>query len=112
MIEERPWGKFEILLDSPETKVKKITVKPQQMLSYQFHYKRTEHWVIVSGTASVVLDGITYVYRPGQFLHIPKLIKHRVSNLGSEDLIIIETQTGEYFGEDDIVRLEDIYNRI
>ena len=111
MIEERPWGKFEILLDSPETKVKRIIVKPQQILSYQYHHKRSEYWVIVSGTATVTIDDITYMYRPGQSLCIPKLTKHRVGNFQSEDLIFIEVQTGEYFGEDDIVRLDDKYGR-
>ena len=111
MTEERPWGKFEIILDSPETKVKRITVKPEQQLSYQYHHRRSEVWVIVSGIAKVVLEGITYVFLPGQTVRIPQGTKHRVGNSGKEDLVFIEVQTGDYFGEDDIVRIEDIYNR-
>lgn len=111
MMESRPWGGFEILLDSPETKVKRITVKPDQILSYQYHHKRAEHWIVVKGVASVVLDDVDYEYHPGQSVYIPKGAKHRVGNFKGEDLVFIEVQTGEYFGEDDIVRLEDNYGR-
>ncbi len=111
-IEERPWGKFEVLVDSDYCKVKQITVKPGGRLSYQYHHKRSEIWTIVAGVASVTLnDNPTMDYGYGMFVTIPQGIKHRVENQGNEDLIFIETQTGTYFGEDDIVRIQDDYNR-
>ena len=110
-IEERPWGSFENLLDCEYCKVKRIIVKPGQRLSYQFHYKRSEAWVIVQGTATVTLDGEDIEYTNGQIVDIPVRTKHRVRNDSKEDLIFIETQTGTYFGEDDIVRIEDDYGR-
>ena len=109
--EERPWGSFENLLDTEYCKVKRIIVKPGQRLSYQFHYKRSEVWVIVQGTAIVTLDGEDIEYTNGQIVDIPVRTKHRVRNDSNEDLIFIETQTGTYFGEDDIVRIEDDYGR-
>jgi len=111
-IEERPWGKFEVLVDSDYCKVKRITVKPGGRLSYQYHHKRSEIWTIVSGVATVTLnDNPAMDYHYGMFVTIPKEIKHRVENKGDENLIFIETQTGTYFGEDDIIRIEDDYNR-
>ena len=109
--EERPWGSFEHLLDEDYCKVKRIIVLPQCRLSYQFHYKRSEAWVIVKGIATVTLDGKETEYKEGEIVDIPVGMKHRVQNKGTEDLIFIETQTGTYFGEDDIVRLDDDYGR-
>ena len=109
--EHRPWGSFENLLDEEYCKVKRIIVKPGQRLSYQFHYKRSEAWVIVQGTATVTLNGKDADYTNGQIVDIPVRTKHRVRNDSKEDLIFIETQTGTYFGEDDIVRIEDDYGR-
>ena len=109
--EERPWGSFENLLDTDYCKVKRIIVKPGQRLSYQFHYKRNECWVIVQGKANVTLDGNESVFIEGQIVDIEYGTKHRVENKSNEDLIFIETQTGTYFGEDDIVRIEDDYGR-
>ena len=109
--EERPWGSFENLLDEEYCKVKRIIVKPGHKLSYQFHYKRRETWVIVQGVATVTLNGSTYDYEEGYSVQIPKQMKHRVENKTDKDLIFIETQTGTYFGEDDIVRIEDDYGR-
>ncbi len=109
--EKRPWGSFENLLDEEYCKVKRIIVKPNQRLSYQFHYKRTEHWVIVQGDAIVTLDDEEYLFTEGMVVEIPVKTKHRVRNAFDKDLIFIETQTGTYFGEDDIVRLEDDYGR-
>ena len=109
--EERPWGSFEHLLDEEYCKVKRIIVKPGQRLSYQYHHERTEHWVIVQGEAIVTLDGEEYEYHIGDVVEIPVGTKHRVENKDKEDLIFIETQTGTYFGEDDIVRLDDDYGR-
>ena len=110
-IEHRPWGSFENLLDADYCKVKRIIVKPGQRLSYQFHQKRTEHWVIVQGDAVVTLDDEEYEYHIGDVVEIPVTTKHRVENKFNKDLIFIETQTGTYFGEDDIVRFEDDYGR-
>ena len=110
-IEHRPWGSFENLLDTDYCKVKRIIVKPGQRLSYQYHNKRSEVWVIVKGRAMITLDEGTNLYGSEDVINIPVGMKHRVENDGKEDLIFIETQTGTYFGEDDIVRLEDDYGR-
>ena len=109
--EERPWGSFENLLDEPYCKVKRIIVKPGQRLSYQYHHHRTEHWVIVQGDAIVTLDDKEHIFGVGKVVEIPVGTKHRVENAFDMNLIFIETQTGSYFGEDDIVRLEDDYGR-
>ena len=110
-IEHSPWGSFEILLDEDYCKVKRLIVKPGQRLSYQYHHERTEHCVIVQGEAIVTLDDKEYEYHIGDVVEIPVTTKHRVENKFDKDLIFIETQTGTYFGEDDIVRLEDDYGR-
>jgi mannose-6-phosphate isomerase len=110
--EERPWGVFENLLDTNYCKVKQITIKPGQAPSYQYHYKRSEVYVIVKGKALINLDGIEKVYNIGETILIPVLMKHQVTNIGDEDLVFIEVQHGEYFGEDDIVRVKDNYGRI
>lgn len=110
--EERPWGTFENLLDTDNCKVKKIVVKPGSRLSYQYHHRRSEVWTIVSGTAKVTLDGVNSWRTKGSVIQIPAEIKHRIENDTDEDLIFIEVQWGEYFGEDDIVRLQDDYNRV
>jgi mannose-1-phosphate guanylyltransferase/mannose-6-phosphate isomerase len=109
--EYRPWGKFEVLLDSQECKVKKIIVDPFKSLSYQYHLKRSEHWTIVSGKADVNLDGIKKTYNVGESVVIPTEVKHSLANNSKDLLIIIEVQYGSYFGEDDIIRISDPYNR-
>ena len=111
LIETRPWGTFEVLLDAPNVKVKRIVVNPWSQLSYQYHTKRREQWVVIDGTATVVLDGKNHIVNAGESIHIAMEAKHRVMNHSAELLTIIEVQTGTYFGEDDIVRLEDIYGR-
>ena len=111
MIEQKPWGYYEILLDAENTKVKRITVNPGGKLSYQYHHKRSEHWVVIQGTASVIVNDNGKVVEAGDSIYIPVGFKHRVSNEGETDLVFIEVQTGEYFGEDDIIRIEDLYNR-
>ena len=107
----RPWGHYDILLDSNECKVKKIVVKSGQRLSYQYHHKREEHWTVVKGEAIVTLNGTDIVIKAGEHIHIPLKAKHRISNKTNEDVIFIEVQYGSYFGEDDIVRVEDDYER-
>ena len=110
--EKRPWGEYEILLDSEHCKVKRITVNPKQRLSYQYHHKRDENWTVVMGEALVTLDGKPVILRPGHSVKIDKGVKHRVENTQDDhDLVFIEVQTGDYFGEDDIVRLSDDYGR-
>ena len=109
--EERPWGKFEILVDSDYCKVKRITISPGQRPSYQYHHKRSEHWVIVQGAAKVTLDDVEKEYTNGDHIYVPIGVKHRIENSGKEDLIFIEVQCGSYFGEDDIVRVSDDYGR-
>ena len=108
---ERPWGKYEVLLDAATVKVKRITVKPDSRLSYQYHHKRREQWTVVEGTLTVVLDGVIITKEPGESISIPLGSHHRACNPTEEDVVFIEVQTGTYFGEDDIVRLEDDYMR-
>ena len=112
MIERRPWGSYTILDERPAYKVKRIEVLPLKRLSYQRHQKRDEHWVIVEGEAIVTLEGKEIRLSPGQSVDIPRMAAHRVLNPGREPLIFIEIQKGGYFGEDDIIRLEDDFGRV
>ena len=105
--DDRPWGCYDVLEDEPSHKVKRITVSPGSRLSYQRHRRRSEHWFVVSGTASVTLDGAVIDLRAGQATDIPAGTAHRVANRGDQPLVFIEVQHGDYFGEDDIERLED-----
>jgi len=108
----RPWGTYVVLDDTQENhKVKRIVVEPGKRLSYQRHAKRSEHWFVVSGEALVVLDGVDHVLRAGQSIDIAQGTAHRIENIGTEPVHFIEVQYGSYFGEDDIVRLEDDYGR-
>ena len=97
--------------DAPDHKVKRLVVHPGKRLSYQLHHRRAEHWFIVSGTAKVTLDGTITQMGPGQAIDIPLESAHRVANEGDIDVVLIEVQHGSYFGEDDIVRLEDDFGR-
>jgi len=108
----KPWGSYQNLMDEEYTKVKKIVVKPGEAPSYQYHFKRSEIWVIVKGTAQIKIDDEVHYYRVGDVIFIPKKSKHQVFNNGDEDVVFVEIQLGEYFGEDDIVRLEDKYGRV
>jgi mannose-6-phosphate isomerase-like protein (cupin superfamily) len=108
----RPWGNYLVLDDAAaDHKVKRIVVEPGKRLSYQKHAQRSEHWFVVSGTATVVLDGNEHQVGPGQSIDVPVGTAHRCENRGAEQVIFIEVQYGTYFGEDDIVRLEDDYGR-
>jgi mannose-6-phosphate isomerase len=108
----RPWGSYTVLDDdATDFKVKQLTVTPGKRLSYQVHAKRSEHWFFVSGKALVTLDGVEYNLGPGQSIDIPVGTAHRCANEGSEPVVFIEVQTGTYFGEDDIVRLDDDFGR-
>ncbi|MEO8043190.1 MAG: phosphomannose isomerase type II C-terminal cupin domain [Acidobacteriota bacterium] len=113
LFEERPWGSFTILDEGENYKVKRLEVLPGKRLSYQRHSRRAEHWLVVRGTAKVTLNDAEILVRTGQALDIPLGAAHRIENSpGDEKLIIIETQTGDYFGEDDIERLDDDFGRI
>ncbi len=107
----RPWGRYWVLEDNKSHKVKRIEVDPAGRLSYQYHHHRSEVWTIVSGVARITLEGIVCDFQPGQVIQIPQGAKHRVENPGKDILTIIEVQLGSYFGEDDIIRIEDDYQR-
>lgn len=109
--DHRPWGSYFVLEDAKTHKVKRIEVKPKGRLSYQYHYKRSEVWTMVKGVAIVTLDGKNIALKAGDVIEIPKGAKHRIENPGAETLVFIEVQLGTYFGEDDIVRIEDDYQR-
>jgi mannose-6-phosphate isomerase len=109
--EDRPWGSYTVLEERESYKVKRIEVFPESRLSYQRHEKRSEHWVVVEGEAVVTLEGKEIRLSPGQSLDIPRRAAHRILNPGQDSLIFIEIQKGEYFGEDDILRLEDDFGR-
>jgi len=111
-INKRPWGYFEVLSDAPDHKVKRIVVEPGGVLSLQRHKLRSEHWFVVSGKGKAIVGDKNISLHTGSVLDIPKKAKHRVENSSAENLVIIEVQTGEYFGEDDIERLEDKYGRV
>ena len=111
MEEHRPWGRYIVLEDRETYKVKRIEVLPGKRLSYQRHEKRAEHWVVVEGEATVLLEGKEVRLGPGQSIDIPRLAAHRLANPGDKLLAIIEIQKGDYFGEDDIIRLEDDFGR-
>jgi mannose-6-phosphate isomerase len=108
----RPWGQYTVLDDAAsDHKVKQIVVTPGKRLSYQTHAKRAEHWFIVSGVATVTLDGEVFERGPGESVDIAIGQAHRCENRGTDDVVFIEVQTGTYFGEDDIVRLDDDFGR-
>jgi mannose-6-phosphate isomerase len=111
MIETRPWGTYEVLLDAKNVKVKRIVVNPKQRLSYQYHNMRQEHWTIVEGTLTIVLNDYKHTRSIGESIHIALNAHHRAWNETNDPVTFIEVQTGTYFGEDDIIRLEDDYLR-
>lgn len=107
----RPWGSYDSVDAAEHFQVKRITVKPGASLSLQMHKHRAEHWIVVNGTARVTCDDRVFDLHENQSTHIPLGAKHRLQNLGSAPLELIEVQSGDYLGEDDIVRFEDIYGR-
>jgi mannose-1-phosphate guanylyltransferase/mannose-1-phosphate guanylyltransferase/mannose-6-phosphate isomerase len=109
--EVRPWGRFEVLRDEEDFKSKVIRVDPGQRLSYQSHRHRAEHWVVVRGRPEVVLDDRALSLAPGEHVFIPRGARHRISNPGEEPVVFVEVQVGTYFGEDDILRYQDDYDR-
>jgi mannose-6-phosphate isomerase len=109
--ETRPWGNFEVLLDNGGYKVKKITIDPKQKLSYQYHNCREEYWVCVQGFGVLTIDDKLLDFKVGQTIYIKLKQKHRIYNTGDIELVFIETQLGEKCEEDDIIRIEDDYQR-
>jgi mannose-1-phosphate guanylyltransferase len=108
----RPWGTYTILDESTAYKVKRIVVKPGKRLSLQKHFHRSEHWIVVSGTATVTRGTDEYLVRPNESTYIPMGEIHRLENVGKIPLVMIEAQVGEYVGEDDIVRISDDFKRV
>ncbi|MCA8093241.1 mannose-1-phosphate guanylyltransferase/mannose-6-phosphate isomerase [Burkholderia anthina] len=107
----RPWGTYTVLEEGPRFKIKRIEVKPGASLSLQMHHHRSEHWIVVSGMAKVVNGDREIFVRTNESTYIPAGHKHRLENPGVLDLVMIEVQSGEYLGEDDIVRFQDVYGR-
>lgn len=107
----RPWGSYTVLNEGSTYKVKKIRVNPGQKLSLQLHYHRSEHWIVIGGTAKITVGEEEFILTENQSTYIPIAVKHRLENAGIIPLEIIEVQNGKYLGEDDIVRFEDIYGR-
>jgi mannose-6-phosphate isomerase len=107
----RPWGSFTILDEGPGYKIKRIEVNPGHRLSLQMHYHRSEHWIVVSGTARVTCDGQETVLCSNQSTYVPQAKVHRLENPGVIPLVVIEVQNGDYLGEDDIIRFQDDYVR-
>ncbi|WP_456394768.1 mannose-1-phosphate guanylyltransferase/mannose-6-phosphate isomerase [Thermococcus sp.] len=108
----RPWGSYTVLEEGDRYKIKRLTVLPGKKLSLQMHYHRSEHWVVVRGTAKVILEDREILLRPGESTFIPAGVRHRLENPGRVVLEVIETQIGEYLGEDDIVRFDDEFGRV
>jgi mannose-6-phosphate isomerase len=109
---DRPWGAYTVLAEAEDFKVKTIEVQPGQRLSYQRHSRRSEHWFVVGGEGAVTLDGNSIDVRRGDAVDVPVGTAHRIQNTGNVPLVFVEVQHGDYFGEDDIVRLDDDYGRL
>ncbi len=110
--ESRPWGTFTVLDEGPGYKIKRIVVLPKHRLSLQMHYHRSEHWIVVSGTAKVTCGNEEKLITTNQSTYVPPCTPHRLENPGLIPLVIIEVQNGQYLGEDDIVRFSDDYARV
>jgi mannose-6-phosphate isomerase len=108
---ERPWGSYTVLEENRSYKIKRVEVNPGHRLSLQLHHHRSEHWIVVSGTAKVSCDGRDFVVNINESTFIPMGTQHRLENPGIIPLVLIEVQSGEYLGEDDILRFEDDYRR-
>jgi len=110
--EARPWGEFHVLDEGDGFKVKRIVVNPEGRLSLQSHKQRAEHWVVTKGEATVTVGEEIKQHKPGEHIYIPLGEKHRLENVSQDKVEIVEVQCGDYLGEDDIVRYEDIYSRV
>lgn len=109
--EIRPWGSFTTLEEGKGYKIKRIEVNPGHRLSLQMHHHRSEHWIVVSGTARVVCGDEEKILSSNQSTYVPQCTNHRLENPGVIKLVLIEVQNGQYLGEDDIVRFQDDYSR-
>jgi len=109
---EKPWGFYEVLVDEPIYKVKRITIKPNELISLQYHGYRNEFWVVVDGELNVYVDGITKTLKYGDGVIINKSEKHRAVNYCNRNCVFIEIQTGDKLLEEDIIRLQDKYGRV
>jgi mannose-6-phosphate isomerase len=112
MVESRPWGQYTILYEDQTCKVKRIVVNVGHKLSLQYHHKRDETWKIVSGIGEMTLEDDKFLVYPEDVVRIDRNVLHRVENIDQEPLVFIEVQTGKYFGEDDIIRIQDDYGRL
>jgi mannose-6-phosphate isomerase len=110
--DHRPWGYYQVYADEPDHKVKRIVVYPGKRLSLQRHQRRMEHWYVLEGEAVVTRGDEEVHLKEGESVNIPRGAVHRVRNPGTKDMAFIEVQTGDYFGEDDIERLEDDFGRM
>ena len=109
--EQRPWGSFTVLMDADNFKAKRLDVLPKKRISLQSHQHRSEHWIIVAGLAKITVGDEVKNYSQGRHIHVPQKSMHRIENTGDTLLTIVEVQLGEYFGEDDITRYEDDFER-
>ena len=107
----RPWGSYKTLVLAQNYQIKIITVNPGGRLSLQKHSKRCEHWVVVAGNPTITIDEIVKIYQVNDHVFIPVGSSHRMENFTDIDSVIIEVQIGSYLGEDDIIRLDDVYGR-
>jgi mannose-6-phosphate isomerase-like protein (cupin superfamily) len=112
MLENRPWGEFSVLHEEDKCKVKKLVIKSGQKFSLQSHEKRNELWSVIQGTGEITLEEEVSPTQAGMMYYIPAGTKHRLENVGNDDLVVIEVQTGISFAEEDIVRYEDSYGRV
>jgi mannose-6-phosphate isomerase len=110
-IYQRPWGSYQTIAQEPGYQAKIITVKAGGRLSLQKHFKRAEHWVVVAGVPTVTVGDNVKEYKINEHIYIPTEVQHRLENFTDEEVKIIEVQVGNYLGEDDIVRIEDVYDR-
>jgi len=108
---QRPWGKYTVLHEAPQFKVKRIEVNPGKKLSLQMHHKRSEHWVVVEGNARVTVGDRVVDLASNESIYVPRLVKHRIENATARVLTLVEVQCGAYLGEDDIVRYSDDFGR-
>lgn len=109
---ERPWGSYEVLHEEPGLKVKKITIDPGKRMSLQLHARRSEQWSFISGRGFASIGKYPHHVMAGDCLQVPSMARHRVQNIGDSPLVFVEVQTGDYLGEDDIVRFEDDFGRV
>jgi mannose-6-phosphate isomerase-like protein (cupin superfamily) len=109
--DHRPWGYYETISESSDSKVKRINVYSGKRLSLQRHKQRDEHWYVIEGIGLVRLNDEEFKLQSGDSIDIPRSASHRITNHGQDNLVFIEVQTGEYFGEDDIERIEDDFGR-